>query len=53
MNTNVGEMPLDIFADYTTDTTGEEFLQEYFSISLFIYNVNCCFSSSSISFLNS
>jgi hypothetical protein len=30
MNTNVGDMPLDIFADYVSDVLGEEWSLEYF-----------------------
>lgn len=30
MNTNVGDMPLDIFSDYVSDTLGEDWCWEYF-----------------------
>lgn len=32
METNVGDMPLDIFCDYVSDTLGEEWSWEYFSV---------------------
>ena len=50
MNTNVGDMPLDIFADYVTEQLNIEFPQEYlfFIITEFIpilkkyrYNQGC------------
>jgi hypothetical protein len=33
-NTNVGDMPLDIFSDYISDTLGEEWSWEYLSVAL-------------------
>jgi hypothetical protein len=32
MNTNVGEMPLDIFSDYISDILGEDWSWEYFGL---------------------
>jgi hypothetical protein len=32
MNTNVGDMPLDIFSDYVSDTLGEDWCWEYFGL---------------------
>jgi hypothetical protein len=40
MNTNVGEMPLDIFSDYISDILGEEWTWEYLILIL-----NCCNTS--------
>jgi hypothetical protein len=40
-NTNVGDMPLDIFSDYISDTLGQEWSWEYFSL---IANGNNFFS---------
>lgn len=37
MNTNVGDMPLDIFSDYVFDILGEEWSWEYFGISVWAY----------------
>jgi hypothetical protein len=34
MNTNVGDMPLDIFCDYVSDILGEEWSWEYFGLIL-------------------
>jgi len=31
MNTNVGDMPIEIFGDYVSDTLGIEFTWEYMS----------------------
>jgi hypothetical protein len=40
LNTNVGDMPLDIFADYISDTLGEEWSWEYllFAVNGFGYD---------------
>jgi len=32
MNDNVGDMPIEIFGDYISDTLGEEWSWEYFQI---------------------
>jgi hypothetical protein len=34
MNTNVGEMPLDIFSDYVSDILGEEWNWEYLAFAM-------------------
>jgi hypothetical protein len=37
MDTNVGEMPLDIFSDYVSDILGEDWSWEYFGIIVWAY----------------
>jgi hypothetical protein len=40
MNTNVGDMPLDIFTDYISDTLGEEWSWEYLAIIVNYHGYN-------------
>jgi hypothetical protein len=49
MNTNVGDMPLDIFCDYILDVLNEEWIWEYFLTFNFVATpVNWNFGNSSL-----